>query len=143
MTQTAKLSKIPTATVKIPVPEGFDTEKVGVYVQNADGTYTKIDAEVVDGYLVFTTETLGEFVVSTEALDAEKPAESTTEETEAPEVTTTPDETEAPAETTGVTSDPGKDDPDDNKPTGIAIAFVPAAAAAAAVVFARKRDKRK
>lgn len=132
-----------TVTVKIPVPEGFDTEKVGVYVQNADGTYTKIDAEVVDGYLVFTTETLGEFVVSTEALDAEKPAESTTEETEAPEVTTTPDETEAPAETTGVTSDPGKDDPDDNKPTGIAIAFVPAAAAAAAVVFARKRDKRK
>lgn len=132
-------------TIKVPVPEGFDPEKTTVSVKNADGTYTQVKAEIVDGFLVFTVngDQVGEFVIAEEKAPV---SETTPEESEAPE--TTPEDTEAsettPEETTtGVAGDPGKDDPDKNKPTGIAIAFVPAVAAAAAVVFARKRDKRK
>lgn len=118
------------ATVKIPVPEGFDAEETSVYILNEDGTYTKVDAELVDGYLVFKTDVLGEYILSTEKLDEEVTTAPETEpETTAPET--------SPELTTGeATNNP---DEDENKPTGIAIALVPALVSAAAVMIAKKR----
>ena len=120
-----------TVTVEIPVPEGLDADKAAVYVLNEDGTYTKVDAELVDGVFVFTTTELGVYVVSTEKLDEPAPVVTTPEETK-------PEET-APETTPGETSG---DPADENKPTGIAIAFVPALASAAAVMIAKKRNRK-
>ena len=114
-------------TVKIPVPEGMKAEDAAVYVLNADGTYTKVDAELVDGVFVFTTTELGVYAVSTEKLDEVKtPDESTTPDT-------TPDETTAPG-----TTDPGETPP----PTGMAIAIVPAVISAAVVMVTKRRNRK-
>ena len=110
--------------VEIPVPEGMTAENAAVYVLNEDGTYTKVEAELVDGVFVFTTYKLGVYAVSTEELDkVETPV-------------TTPEET-TPEETTNNTNDP-----DDNKPTGIAIAIVPAVVSAAAVMVTKRRNRK-
>ncbi|MDE6580226.1 MAG: hypothetical protein K2K41_06800, partial [Ruminiclostridium sp.] len=117
--------------VEIPVPEGMDAENAAVYVLNEDGTYTKVDAELVDGVFVFTTTELGVYAVSTEKLDEVEPPVTTPEET-TPEETapeTTPDET---------TGDPT----DENKPTGIVIAIVPAVVSAAAVMVTKRRNRK-
>lgn len=42
-------------TVSIPVPDGYRANSLKVYRKNDDGTVTDMNAEVVDGYAVFTT----------------------------------------------------------------------------------------
>lgn len=138
-----------TITVEIEVPEGMDPDAVSVFVKNEDGSYTKIDAELKDGKLVFETDVLGEYVVSEKDLTADTPAPETTPEDEpAPETTpedepapeTTPEDSEAPETTPEDTAAPGT--ADNNPPSGVAIAFVPAVIAAAGVIAAKKRNRK-
>ena len=64
--------------VSIPVPEGFDTEKIVVYYIADDGTKTKLDCEVKDGFVVFETNHFSNYVVAEEKVAS---AENTTSET--------------------------------------------------------------
>lgn len=56
----------PTApvTVKIPVPATMDGSKCKVYRQEADGTYTDMQAIYQDGYMVFTTDHFSIYVLT-------------------------------------------------------------------------------
>lgn len=53
------------ATVKIPVPATMDGADCKVYRQEADGTYTDMQAVYQDGYMVFTTDGFGIYVLTT------------------------------------------------------------------------------
>lgn len=67
ITLTANGSPIqPTApvTVKIPVPATMDGSKCKVYRQEADGTYTDMQAVYQDGYMVFTTDHFSIYVLT-------------------------------------------------------------------------------
>ena len=56
-------------TVKIPVPETMDGNACKVYRQEADGTYTDMNAVYQDGYMVFTTDHFSQYVLTTETLN--------------------------------------------------------------------------
>lgn len=60
-------------TVKIPVPETMDTTNIKVFREEADGTYTDMNAVVEDGYAVFNTEHFSKYILTTENLN--KPVE--------------------------------------------------------------------
>lgn len=51
-------------TVKIPVPATMDGSKCKVYRQEADGTYTDMQAFYQDGYMVFTTDHFSIYVLT-------------------------------------------------------------------------------
>lgn len=51
-------------TVKIPVPATMDGSKCKVYRQEADGTYTDMQAIYQDGYMVFTTDHFSIYVLT-------------------------------------------------------------------------------
>ena len=51
-------------TVKIPVPETMDGNACKVYREEADGTYTDMNAVYRDGYMVFTTDHFSVYVMS-------------------------------------------------------------------------------
>lgn len=124
-----------TVKVTIPVPEKFkDAETIYLYREEEDGTLTKLDIEIVDGKIVFFTDHFSTYVIST------------TELTEVPVITTEPITTEpttTPAETTAATTAPvTTPDGDDQKPTGLAMAIVPAVISAAGVMIAKKRNKK-
>ncbi len=53
-------------TVRIPVPEGWDTENIYVYHRDANGRLTEIKAAVSGGYIIFTTNHFSEYVLTTE-----------------------------------------------------------------------------
>ena len=55
-------------TVKIPVPDTMDGNACRVYRQEADGTYTDMNATYRDGYMVFTTDHFSQYVLTTETL---------------------------------------------------------------------------
>lgn len=61
------LSK-PTApvTVKIPVPASMNGADCKVYRQEADGTYTDMNAFYQNGYMVFTTDHFSVYVITTD-----------------------------------------------------------------------------
>ena len=106
-------------SMKLPVPEGFDADAVKVYMTDAYGDLFLVEAEVVDGYLVFTTDVLGVCVIVNGDLgiaaqpDADAPEADDKEETDSPE--------------TG-----------DNV-VGIVIAALALVAAAAAAIVSKKR----
>ena len=51
-------------TVKIPLPDGFTTNKVFVcYVDSVSGKVTKIPCEVKDGYVIFKTNHFSEYAI--------------------------------------------------------------------------------
>ena len=52
--------------VRIPVPEGWDTENIYVYHRDANGRLTEIKAAVSGGYIIFTTNHFSEYVLTTE-----------------------------------------------------------------------------
>lgn len=52
-------------TVKIPVPETMDTARCKVYRQEADGTFTDMNAVYRDGYMVFTTDHFSVYLLTT------------------------------------------------------------------------------
>lgn len=43
-----------TATVSVPVPEGWDTSRIQAFVQEADGTYTQVNGTYADGSYTYT-----------------------------------------------------------------------------------------
>ena len=53
-------------TVKIPVPEGMDGSLLKVYREEANGTYTDMNAYFADGYMVFTTDHFSKYILTTE-----------------------------------------------------------------------------
>ena len=51
-------------TVKVPLPDGFTTNKVFVcYVDSVSGKVTKIPCEVKDGYVIFKTNHFSEYAI--------------------------------------------------------------------------------
>ena len=78
--------------VSIPVPAGFNTSKIAVYYVAEDGTKTKIDATVKDGYIVFETDHFSNYVVAEENDTSTKTKDTTntnTSKTEAEVKTST------------------------------------------------------
>ncbi|MBD5082323.1 MAG: S8 family serine peptidase [Ruminococcaceae bacterium] len=133
------------AIISIPVPEDMDAQSVKVFYKNADGSYTKIEAELVpvseltraaegeaeESYaLVFTVDKFGTYVLSTKDLDDGKVPDTT------PEDTTSSDVTTEPADTSDSTTT------DANPSTGIAIAIVPAVVSAAVVMVTKRRNRK-
>ena len=53
-------------TVKIPVPNGLDGEQCRVYREEADGTYTDMNAVYQNGCMVFTTDHFSVYILTTE-----------------------------------------------------------------------------
>ena len=53
-------------TVKIPVPDTLDGEQCAVYREEADGTYTDMNAVYQNGYMVFTTDHFSVYILTTE-----------------------------------------------------------------------------
>lgn len=51
--------------VRIPVPANMNGENCKVYRQEADGTYTDMNAVYQDGYMVFTTDHFSVYVLTT------------------------------------------------------------------------------
>lgn len=46
------------------VPTGYDSEKISVYRIEEDGTYTKMESEVVDGKVTFVTDHFSTYVIT-------------------------------------------------------------------------------
>ena len=61
--------------VRIPVPEGWDTENIYVYHRDANGRLTEIKATVSGGYIIFTTNHFSEYVISTKKLVTTTPCD--------------------------------------------------------------------
>ena len=60
-------------TVKLPLPEGFNAETTEVYYVAPDGTKTKLDSTVENGYVVFETNHFSEYVLVDESSKIEPP----------------------------------------------------------------------
>ncbi len=58
-----------TVTVRIPIPAEMNSTECKVYRQEADGTYTNMDAGYQAGYMVFTTTYFSTYVLTTKFLD--------------------------------------------------------------------------
>lgn len=131
-----------TMVVTIPVPDGLNGDDCHVYRVEADGTYTDMNAVYANGVLTFTTDRLGEFVVSTvkpgttDPADTNKPAESEPAGTNPPDVSIGGDGNNG-----GDTNEPGNNGGDNIPNTGVVIFAAPAAISALAVVAAKKRRK--
>ena len=50
-------------TVKIPVPEGYDTDRLLLYQAAEDGTLDKVAFRCEDGKIILESDRLGVFVV--------------------------------------------------------------------------------
>ena len=55
-------------TVKIPLPEGINSGECKVYREEKNGHYTDMNAVYKDGFMVFTTEHFGKYVLTSEDL---------------------------------------------------------------------------
>lgn len=53
-------------TVKIPVPEGMDGSRLKVYREEANGTFTDMNAYFTNGYMVFTTDHFSKYILTAE-----------------------------------------------------------------------------
>ena len=61
--------------VKIPVPGGMDTSLLKVYREEADGTFTDMNAYFVNEYMVFTTDHFSKYILTTEELSSAIPGD--------------------------------------------------------------------
>ena len=126
-----------TVTVTIDVPAALaGASKYYVYYQADDGTLTDMNATYADGKVTFNTNHFSTYILSVEPLIAEETTAAATSEestTAAPDVTT-----EAPAAITTTTAAADSTE-DKNVSTGLAIAFIPAIAAATGVIISKKR----
>ena len=95
----AKIQPNGKVKVSIPVPEGYDTSKIVVYRVSEDGTKTKLDVTVKDGYITFETDHFSNYVVG-----EEKAEETTTTPTTTP-TTTTKNSTERKLDSTPKTGE--------------------------------------
>ncbi len=55
-------------TVKIPVPSEWDGGECKVYRKEVDGKYTDMNAEYENGYMVFTADKSGEYIITAEEI---------------------------------------------------------------------------
>lgn len=55
-------------TVKIPVPEGMDATLLKVYREEANGTFTDMNAYFANGYMVFTTDHFSKYIITAEEI---------------------------------------------------------------------------
>lgn len=55
-------------TVKIPIPDALKDKTIYVYRAEEDGSYTKMEAVIEDGYIVFTTDHFSEYLVTSEKI---------------------------------------------------------------------------
>lgn len=51
-------------TVKIPLPEGMNSEICKVYREETDGTFTNMNACFGNGYMVFTTDHFSKYIIT-------------------------------------------------------------------------------
>lgn len=79
MNNNAKIQPNGKVKVSIPVPSGFEASKIVVYRVADDGTKTKLDANVKDGYVVFETDHFSNYVVAEQATSTENTNTDTTE----------------------------------------------------------------
>lgn len=79
MSNNTKIQPNGKVKVSIPVPSGFDVAKIVVYRVADDGTKTKLDANVKDGYVVFETDHFSNYVVAEQATSTENTNTDTTE----------------------------------------------------------------
>lgn len=76
--------------VSIPVPSGYDTSKIIVFYVADNGTKTKYDTTVKDGYVIFETDHFSNYVVAEETTTTESSNTSeTTSDTTSTEGTNT------------------------------------------------------
>ena len=54
--------------ISIPVPNGYDTSKIVVYRIAEDGTKTKYDTTINNGYVIFETDHFSNYVVAEETI---------------------------------------------------------------------------
>lgn len=66
--------------ISIPVPEGYDTSKIVVYRVAEDGTKTKYDTTISNGYIVFETDHFSNYVVAEESTTTSTETSTTTNE---------------------------------------------------------------
>lgn len=57
--------------VSIPVPSGYDTSKIVVYRVADDGTKTKYDITITDGFIVFETDHFSNYIVAEQSASTE------------------------------------------------------------------------
>ncbi len=57
-------------TVSVPIPAGFDASDCHIFRINADGSYKDMKAEIVDGYLIFSTAHLSVYAVVEQHADS-------------------------------------------------------------------------
>lgn len=130
-----------TLTITITVPAGLlGADSYYVYRVEADGTYTDMLATFADGKVTFKTGHLSEYIISTVKLTDTSVSEGEASSSEAAQnpdngdAANTGNADQAPA---GNTNSGNTDDK--NVATGVAIAFIPAAAAAIGVIISKKR----
>ena len=79
--------------ISIPVPEGYDTSKIGVYRVAEDGTKTEYEVKIESGMVTFETDHFSNYVVYEKVPTTEETAKTETETT-----TTSSNETSKPAD---------------------------------------------
>ena len=119
------------AELVFTIKEGAELEKSDIIIEHVEVGETNFETE--EGVEPPVEKPLPEPEVPDETTSDEPPVPESTPESSKPDV-------EIPDETT--TSGDVTNDPDDNKPTGVVIAFVPAVIAAAGVIAAKKRKRK-
>lgn len=85
----AKIQPNGKVKVSIPVPDGYDTSKIVVYRVDDDGTKTKYDMTIKDGFIIFETNHFSNYIVAEQSTATENTKKDDT--TNADENTTTTD----------------------------------------------------
>ena len=85
----AKIQPNGKVKVSIPVPDGYDTSKIVVYRVDDDGTKTKYDMTIKDGFIIFETNHFSNYIVAEQSTANENTKKDDT--TNADENTTTTD----------------------------------------------------
>lgn len=75
--------------ISIPIPNGYDTSKIVVYRIAENGTKTKYDTTINNGYVTFETDHFNNYVVAEETTTTNNGSGTTTEPTETPKQPTT------------------------------------------------------
>ncbi|MBR0427414.1 MAG: hypothetical protein IJK18_04370 [Clostridia bacterium] len=81
MNNNAKIQPNGKVKVSIPVPDGYDTSKIVVYRVEENGTKTKLDVTVKDGYITFETDHFSNYVVGEEKTTVSEEATKETTDT--------------------------------------------------------------
>lgn len=78
--------------VSIPVPTGYESNKIVVYRVADNGTKTKLNASVTDGYVVFETDHFSNYVIAEEKTNTPEPVKPNNDKRELDETPKTGEE---------------------------------------------------